>query len=234
MITFQPSDSGNQTKCKNFTYLNDDIVEGTERFYIRLETSGPGHDNVDIVINRARILIFDSDNVSVDFERFSYSVMEGEDEEVHVCVDLGAPVEKRITVQFTAVADTAQHYSDFSQTESQLVFLPRNATRECTPIIVMDDTLLEDEEYFVVSILISDPALFIASNAESTNSSARVAIGDNDHVTVTLETSVYTVDENITSVAVCSILSGTIGKSVPVTFSSRPGTAQGSCVFRVS
>ena len=232
MITFQPSDLGNQTKCKNFTYLNDNIVEDTERFYIRLETSGPGHDNVDIVINRARILILDTDSVSVDLERFTYSATEGEDEEVHVCVVLGAQIEKRVTVQFTAVADTAQHYSDFLQTESQLVFEPRNTTRDCTPITVMDDMLLEDEEYFVVYILISDPALFIASDPESTNSSATVALGDNDHVNVALETSVYTVDENVTSVAVCSILSGAIGKSVPISFSSRPGTAQGRIVFR--
>lgn len=226
MIVFPPSDLGNQTNCTSFNYLDDNTVEATERFYVRLATSGPGNESIEIVINRARVSIIDSDTVSVDFERFSYSVTE-EDEEVIVCVDLGADVEKRITVQFTTAAASAQHYSDFLQNDSQLIFEPRTTTRACTPIVIMNDELLEDKENFTVYILISDPALFIRSNTESSNSSAVVTIGDNDHVSVSLESSVYTVAENVTQLSVCSTLRGATGKSIPLTFSSQPGTAKG-------
>ena len=166
----------------------------------------------------------DSDQVSIDFEHPSYSVTEGE--ELEVCVGIGALVEKEIVVQFSAVAETAQHYSDFSQVDSQLTFHPRGQLRECTPIIIMDDDLLEDTEKLSVFILFTDPALYVPGRPGVTNSSATVVIGDDDYVTVDLEQSLYVVSESVGHLSVCSILSGTTGKEVSVMLTSQPGTAE--------
>ena len=224
-IVFKPSNNANQTLCTNFTYLNDEVVEDTEQFFVNL--TAMTQDKIDIVTNRAKVLITDSDRVSVDFENPSYSVTEGSDASVDVCVLLGARVEKKITVQFSSAADTAQHYSDFHQNTSQLVFESGGPTRMCVSIIVMDDSLLEDNEQFTAYILISDPALYIASDVTSINSSAVVVIGDNDHVSVSLERASVSVAEGVGQFPVCCVLSGVIGKPVPITFSTTPGTARG-------
>ena len=227
LIVFPISPDGNQTRCTTFYYLDDTIVEETERFDILLTTVSD--DRVDIVTNRAKVLITDSDRVSVDLEHFSYSVSEG-DGEMSVCVELGAAVERSIIVQVASSEETAKHYSDFTHTDTLVTFQPRGATRMCTAIGILDDQLLEDEEHFVAHLFISDPALYIASNAASGNSSAEVAIGDNDMVRVSLESSEYTVNESIGQLSVCSKLSGATGKSISVMLTSQPGTARGTCI----
>ena len=225
-ILFPPSDSGNRTSCIDIIYLNDNIVENTEKFHIHLNTGGQDDINIDVVINHAQVLIIDSDTVSIDLERSFYTTTEG-DEELSVCVGLGAEVERDIAVEFTTVADTAHHYYDFLQTDSQLVFKPQNTTRICTSITIMDDQSLEDEERFTVEILISDPAVYIASNTTSKTSTALVTIKDNDRVTVSLESSVYRVNESESRLSLCSMLHGATSKTIPISLSTQPGTAEG-------
>lgn len=226
-ILFPPSDSGNRTSCIEIIYLNDDTVENTEKFHVQLNTSGRDDINIDVVINRAQVLIIDSDTVSIDLERSFYMTTEG-DEKLRVCVVLGDEVERDISVEFTTVADTAHHYYDFLQTDSQLVFKPQNMTPICTSITIMDDQSLEDEEHFTVEILISDPAVYIASNTTSKTSTALVAIKDNDRVTVSLESSVYRVNESDSRLSLCSMLHGATSKTIPITLSTQPGTAEGT------
>ena len=229
-IRFKPMNQINQTNCTSFTFLNDAVAEETEVFFVNLTTSSVVPGNISILTNRARVQILDSDLVSITFEHSSYSVTEGEDATLEVCVELGASTEKEIVVQFSAVAETAQHYSDFSQEDSQLTFQARGSTRECTSIVVMDDQILEDEEQFTVYILFSDPALYIPDYPTLSNSSAVVTIEDNDHITVWLESSLYQVGEGVGQVSVCIILNGTTGKEVPITLSSHPGTARNGSV----
>ena len=155
-----------------------------------------------------------------------YTVTEGEDERLEVCVELGTSIEKEIIVQFSAMAKKAQHYSDFVQEDSQLTFQPRGSTRVCTSITVIDDQLLEDDEQFSVDIIFLDPALYVPGHPSTSNTSAVVTIGDNDYVTVILESSVYEVLEDVGQVSVCSILTGSTGKEVSITFASMQGTAQ--------
>ena len=227
ILRFFPSDEGNQTECTTFDYLNDNVVEETEVFFVNLTANGIAHGNISILTNRAKVQIVDSDRVSIVFEPSAYSVVEGEEESVEVCAKLAALVEKEIVVQFSTTADTAQHYSDFQQTESQLVFQPRGDKRVCTPILIMDDDVLENEEEFRVHILASDPALYVGNDPNGTNASAVVTIGDNDHVTVSLVSSLYDVKEDMGVISVCIVLNGTIGKDVVVSVFSIHGTAQG-------
>ena len=229
-VVFTPMDTANQTKCATFTYVDDNVAEDTEFFFVNLTTSNTaGVGEISILTNRARIQILDSDQVSIQFEHPTYTVTEGEDGELEVCVELGARIQKEITVQFSAVAETAQHYSDFSQVDSQLTFRSRGSTRECTPIVLMDDELLEDDEQFSVYILFSDPSLYVPGlHPSASNSSAVVTIADNDYVTVRLEHSLYEVREGERDgvLSVCSILNGMTGKEVPITFAFMQGTAQ--------
>ena len=221
-------DNVNQTQCTTFTFLDDHVVEDNEIFFVNLTTTGTSSSSneISILTNRARVQIIDSDQVSIQFEHPTYTVTEGEDEKLDVCVELGASIEKEITVQFSAMAETAQHYSDFVQEDSQLTFPAKGSTRVCTSISLMDDQLLEDDEQFSVDIIFSDPALYVPGHPSTSNTSAVVTIGDNDYVTVTLERSVYEVLEDVGQVSVCSILTGATGKEVPITFASMQGTAQ--------
>ena len=224
-IIFSPANDINQTKCRNFFFLDDAVPEETEVFYVNLTTVGAIPGTISILTNRVKIQMLDTDQVSIGFEHSSYSATEGEDEQLEVCVDLGALVEKEIVVQFSAVAETAQHYSDFSQVDSQLTFRPHGLLRECTPILIMDDELLEDEEQLRVFILFSDPALYVTGHPGLSNSSVAVSIGDDDFITVHLENSLYEVGEDVGRVSVCSVLNGTTGKEIPITLSSQQGTA---------
>lgn len=231
---FPPSLDGNQTSCTHFTYLADNIVELTEVFFIDLVTHIADSSKVDVVVNRARIFIADSDRVSVDFEQFSYRVSE-EQEEVSVCVVLGEVVEKRLTVQIATSGGTATpHAVDFTNVDTQLTFEPRSSTRLCTTIAITNDELLEDEEYFTAHLYISDPELYIASRANSSNSSATITIVDNDQVRVSMFSNEdYVVEESAGVVSVCAKLWNATGKSVSVNVTSFPGTAQGTYIQHV-
>ena len=196
-----------QTQCTTFTFLDDDVAEDTEIFFK----------------SRSSIRTRSRSSLST---RHTYMVSKGEDERLEVCVELRASIEKEITVQFFTMAEMAHHYSDLIQEDSQLTFLPQGSTRVCTSIAVMDDQLLEDDEQFSVDIIFTDPTLYVPGHPSTSNTSAVVTISDNDYFTVTLKSSVYEVLEDVGQVSVCSILTGSAGKEVCITFALMQDTAQ--------
>ena len=222
-IEFLPSSASNQTVCTSLrVIIDDDIVESTETFFVELQAAGASvSDN--IRINRAKILVEDSDQVSVGFEQSSYSVVEGEGE-VSVCAVLGAVAERRVTVQITTSGGTAEEDTDFTQTTTELTFEPGSSAHQCSAIAILDDTVLENEEQFTVHLLIPDPSTYV----EGGSGSAVVLIGDNDNVSVSLEREEYSVEEaEGGEVEVCVELREVIERAVEVDLFTEPGTAQG-------
>ena len=223
-IEFSPSSAGQQTICTVFAVLDDAIVESSETFFVKLTASD---EFIAINISEALVSILDSDNVSIDFERSAYLVSEGEGE-VSVCVELGAVVERSIIVRVTTSPDTAEQYSDYTPTDTQLSFQPRGTTRACTAIPVEDDAIFEDEEYFTLSLLTMDSALY--TNRGGRNSSVVVSIADNDNVYVTLVAGEHRVEEEQGEVEVCVQLTGVLERKVEITLFTEEDTAHGEPV----
>ena len=193
-------------------------MEDTETFVVRLTTRG---EDIDVSVDEARVHITDSDQVSVGFEQFSYSVVEGEGE-VSVCAVLGAVAERRVTVQITTSGGTAEEDTDFNQTTTELTFEPGNSAHQCGTIAILDDTILENEEQFTVHLLTPDPSTYVEDNGLTT-----VTITNDDHVTVGVVMERYWVDEGDSEVEVCVAVQGEMERSVNVMVETAMGTAEG-------
>ena len=223
-IQFSPSPANNQTTCVSFFVLNDAIVEDTELFRVLLTASDSF---IRINVSEMTISIKDSDNVSVNFDHSVYSVSE-DDEEMSICVELGAEVERSVSVRLTTSDATAYSPSDFTSVDVVLSFQPQNTTRMCTAIPIENDNIVEDEEYFLLSMLTVDKALYTNSSEGTRNrSTVVVTVTDTDRVNVSLELLEQSVEEEDGEVEVCVLLVGLIEKDIAVTLSTEPGTAHG-------
>ena len=226
-IQFLPSPANNQTMCVSFFVLDDAIVEDTELFRVLLTASDSF---IRISTGEMTISIKDSDNVSVNFDHSVYSTSEDE-EEMSVCVELGADVERVVSIQLTTSDATAYSTSDFTQIDIELSFQPRTTTRMCTAIPIVNDNIVEDEEYFLLSMLTVDEALHTDGSEGTGNSSTVVVtVTDNDSVNVSLVLVEHSVEEDSGEVEVCILLMGLIEKDIVLTLSTEPGTAQGEPV----
>ena len=205
-------------------------MEGDENFRVLLTASDSF---VRINISEMTVSISDSDNVSVNFDHSVYSVNE-EEGEMTVCVELGAEVEREVSVRLTTSDATAYSSSDFTQVDTELSFQPQNATRLCMGIPIENDDILEDEEYFLLSMLTADKALYTGNDeAAGKNSTVVVTVTDNDSVSVGLVVSEHSVEEEGGEVEVCVLLMGLIERDVMVTLFTEPGTAYGELVATV-
>ena len=87
-------------------------------------------------------------------------------------------IERNVTVTFTTVSLTAQGFlsgdRDFIPVVSNLTFQPGSALQHCSPVTVVDDSILEMYEVFSVILSTSDQAVNFGQE------SANVTIMDDD------------------------------------------------------
>ena len=234
-ILFSSSLLASQTNCTAFTIINDDTVENVESFVVRL-TMGDD-DRIIAINNSAIVFINDADLVDIDFDRSMYSVSEREGE-VSICVELGAVVERSIIVRVTTSPDTAEQYSDYTPTDTQLSFQPRGTTHQCTAIPIIDNNVLEYEEQFFVYVFNTDRSRITDHGYEEELGSGEVivigegvqsvvVVGDDDSVRVGVEQDQYEVEESERDVRVCIVLEGEMDRHVSVTVETVIGTARG-------
>ena len=116
---------------------------------------------------------------------------------------------------------------------------------QCSSIPIVDDTILENDEVFSVQLSTLDP------DVNLTPSTATVTIEDDDSelynlshyftfcnfvffytdVTVGLQQSAYEIIEELSPLEVCTVLSEVTERTVVVTLSTVPRTAQGLFIF---
>lgn len=180
---------------------------------------------VNIDVNEFNVSILDNDSVSINFVHSAYSGSEAE-EEVSVCVELGAVVERLVTAQLTTSSATAKSTLDFTPVNSELSFQPGAKTRLCRTVNIENDTILEDEEYFFLNLFTTDSALY-TDDGSSNSSTVVVTITDDDSVSVSLLRDELAVEEESGSVDVCVVLTGDIEREVTVTLSTEEATANG-------
>lgn len=224
-IEFSPSPADNQTTCRPFSVFSDTIVESTETFLVKLTATDP---YVNIDVGKFTISILDTDRVSINFVSSAYSGSEAE-EELRVCVELKAVVERAVTAQLTSSNGTAQSTLDYTPVNAELSFQPGATTRLCRTVHIENDTILEDEEYFFLNLFTADSALYTEddTSGSSNSSTVIVAITDDDSVSVSLLRDELAVEEESGSVDVCVVLTGDIEREVTVTLSTEAGTANG-------
>ncbi len=95
---------------------------------------------------------------------------------VEICIDFLGETEREISLElFTVGSDTATSGADYLSVSTTIAFSAENTTfAACREILVIQDSILEDEESFLVFISSSDPAVVIGL------SSAEVLILDSD------------------------------------------------------
>lgn len=96
-----------------------------------------------------------------------------------------------------------------------------SSRRECVSITIINDTILEDTEYFDVVLNSSDSVVHL------TQESSRVYIIDDDGVRVGLKTRTLSVPEEEGTVPICVELVGRFQQRIEVQLESQPSTAQG-------
>jgi hypothetical protein len=136
--------------CNEITAVADDFIEETEIVDIVIS---PLPDFPNITIGASRTLSFSDTSVSAQFEADVLTVNEL-DMSVMVCILLSPLLlETTATIQLQAQTNTA-NASDFSQQIPSVTF-ERFITdgRECSQITIFRDSILENEESFVISCL---------------------------------------------------------------------------------
>ena len=220
-IRFSPSSVAQRNECANFSTHQDDVVELTETFVVRLSSSASF---VSVSLNETVVSIVDSDTTSVEFERSSYTISEADDT-LSVCVVLGAVIERNANVRLVTRDASAVSDSDFNSIDTELTFQSRGSTRVCADIRIENDNAVEDTEQFFVSLNVTDESLYTGDNSES--SSVLVTITDNDRVTVSFEREELSVEEEEGEVELCVRLLGIIEKDVIILLAPVPDTAHG-------
>lgn len=176
-----------------------------------------------------------------------YPVSEGAGE-VSVCVELGAEVERMVTIRLVTDEDTAQRSLDFTQTYAQITFEPRGNTHQCIGIPIIDNDILENEEQFFVYIFDSDRSRVVdrgnrgdvevevgSGGVEVITGGVQrvVVISDDDSVRIGVEMTQYQVEES-EEVRVClKVFEGEMARSVDVTAQTAVGTAKGESTHAV-
>lgn len=229
--------------CTNFSIIDDSTVEETESFTVQLT----GEDRVIPLNDQTQIFINDTDVVDVDFNQSMYSVSETDDE-VRICVNLDAEVEKRVTVELVTIDDTAQRLLDFTYTHTEVMFEPRGDVQQCISIPIIDDGVVESKEQFLVYVFDSDRSRVADRGSRedvqidlpgsgggvevlSGGLQCVVVIEDDDKVRIGMERPEYSVLESEREVRVCLELEGEIERGVEVSVQTVGVTARGEIPY---
>ena len=111
---------------------------------------------------------------------------------------------------------------DFTSTFATLNF-GVGITIDCAEIPLLDDSIFEDDESFVASLLGIGPEVIVV------NGNVPVTLQDNDAATVQFVQPSYSTSEVGGSVTICAALSAAtqIQRTVEATLATQPGTATG-------
>ena len=155
---FVPSD-GN-TKCVDVTIRDDAVVERDETFTLALTSNDTA---VDIVSHSATVVIIDNDQAVVRFVHNSYTALEGVGQiEVGIQLLDGQSLDREIVVHVESSDESALSMNnDYAGFRRALTFPPGSLPGTVLPleIVILDDNLVEDLEYFSLHMETTDHAV---------------------------------------------------------------------------
>ncbi|CAI8041944.1 Extracellular matrix protein FRAS1, partial [Geodia barretti] len=219
-VTFKPRIS---RQCVYFNITDDNIVEEREYFNVTLGRTADLDDRVQLRQTSTTIFIDDNDTATFGLTEAEYRVEEGQTLTETVCVELleesGDCV---VPFPINVIFNTRDMSGPSDYGSSITVYFARCDNEACATINISDDTIMEKaEEEFIVSLQSANIDTRVRASARTST----VQITDDDHVTIGLQYSAYTVEESSGRVQVCALINGTSDIYSTVRLATISGTA---------
>jgi hypothetical protein len=223
VVIFPVGASDGDRQCINVTILQDDVVEGTEIFFLQASSV---HEVLSLIVidpSSSLTTVSIADSAMVNFQIVFPASVREDVGSVDVCIEqMNGELNKaiEITVQTSLIGTTATA-SDYEPYTFILTFTPgiRGPQSICGNIQIIDDILVEEDETIEVTASFeqSEPEITLIRNTASTT------ILDNDYVLYAWENPEYKVVEDTGSLAVNLCLvseSGTLTFPVDISVTS--------------
>ncbi|QDT97284.1 Calx-beta domain-containing protein [Gimesia aquarii] len=211
-LTFNP---GEQSQSIIISIVDNNIVEGDERFLVDLSNIMANGANVTFADAQAEVTILDNESASFSINNISVNEDAGT---AMLTVSLDFAVDTAISVDYTTTNLTAVAPDDYSAQTGTLTFNPGEQSHTIA-VNIIDDNLVEDDE----SILISLSNIQNGENVTFSNSLATVLIEDNDQAIISI--SDLTVNENNGTATLTVSLDQPVDTTVTVDFATDNQTA---------
>ena len=183
--------------------------------------------------------------ITISFVQPTDSVLEGNS--LQICTQLSSEAAIPVTVPLVVGGGTAAQNTDFTLSSQSFTFLA-GSVDSCVSITAVDDAILEEDEVVMLALLSSNAVL-------AGSGSTAITIIDQDSkltesiivlnfitlhysllcvssdVIVRMQQGAYSAQEELERVQVCALLVGQIARTVPVSFATADGTAQGIYLY---
>ncbi|XP_019862805.1 PREDICTED: uncharacterized protein LOC109591525, partial [Amphimedon queenslandica] len=231
---FQPATAIDQ-RLEHVTFFmpQDNIVELPELFRWRLSVNDS---RVKINSDTQLVRLDNEDVFSIGFRDLRVTIREGEVAQLTIKQigdekggeDIGGFPENRLQpVQLKLISGSASNGSDFSFNPviPRLTYRPNNTLNDAfTPIISIDDNIIEGDETIRVIILPSSDGIV---QVQTDRQKATITIIDDDTGVLSIERGTYDVVENEGTVEICAVLTGgVLSTDTEITIRAKDNTAR--------
>ncbi|XP_028399458.1 uncharacterized protein LOC114522881 [Dendronephthya gigantea] len=213
-VTFVPGGPTNQTL--NVTIIDDNILEGTESFYLDVSSSV---NNIKIGDRGSTtIRIVDDDSISVEFVKTRDDVLESNGV---LPVDVAITGQRSVNVVAKVKSNNlgAIAGADYNEVDETITFLPNETQPRRILVIIRHDVIVENDEQFVLLLSTETAGVTLGDNVFT------ATIKDDDFAVIRLEKSSYTVNESISSLKIGVIMDGQHSIAIDANVALTPVTA---------
>ncbi|CAB3981091.1 tandem-95 repeat, partial [Paramuricea clavata] len=208
-VIFRAGDSNGARQYGIVPIIDDQIVEASESFIIRLISIDPGL--IPTTFSSTTISIIDNDRATLAFAQSAYSVNEP-DTPVQLLVLLTGTITRTVTARVNTLNIDAVGGSDYSSiADRQITFSPGNPTFQSVDVTINDDAIVENNERFTATLTAENGVNIRPDRATTT-----VTIVDNDVVTVSLQASQIDVTEASANAIVLVTVNGAREREISV------------------
>lgn len=217
-IRFSPGNVG--PKLVRIPITNDNLTESNEQFTVVLSTTD---NDVNLLTKTATVVIEDNDVATVKFEKSRYPAVGEGDGGVTVKVLLNGSLAISVTARLTATNAGAVRDKDYELPGNlDVTFVPNGPTTTSITFTILQDTIVENDENFLVTLSSqSSPSLIVV-----TPTTTAITIIDDDVLSVSFVPKIYPTQEQNTDVKVNVVVTGTFEKSLVLSISTVDNTAK--------
>jgi hypothetical protein len=192
-VTFQP---GTTSATVVVNVEHDEISEGDETFFCKITTTNDTVNSgvdVSIVVDTAMVTIVDSDIIRCCFSPVDY--LTGEMENATLMIMCSGVATFDYVVMVTTQQQTAMDPNDYVG-GTYSVTIPAGQTTAKVNVPVIDDSIMEGNETFKATLVVSDETADMGIHPKPNTSMATVEIIDDDEVTCRFERRSYSAEES--------------------------------------
>ncbi|SHJ27546.1 Calx-beta domain-containing protein, partial [Arenibacter nanhaiticus] len=223
-ITFPANSTNGTVQNISLEVIDDNIIEFTENFLVNLNSIS-GFGDISFLDNQANIDIIDNDAITgtgISFDNTNVIVNEDAGTAIFT-VRLTGQVFGGFTLDYTTENVTAMAGSDYTAESGKLNFAGNDNEFHTIEVPIIDDTLIEPTETFVVNLSNIDPAIVSINTAQ-----ARGTIKDNDATAgtgVSFKNTDITVNEDAGTATFKVVLSGNVQGGFTLDYTTDNGSA---------